>query len=711
VYIHVHVYVQELADAKRNFPQVDTLGLTEAIVDVAHQLKRLDITQDNDLKFLTTKKMPTQPVRRIEKGDRVRLTEDASKTGTVDQDDGSSNPYRVRWDNGGLSDWMYPKELEFSLPKTVKGARVSVRETLNRLNLTQKSKDALQDFCRRLVVKDFPSLSPNSFSQDFLEVAQALNVHGIETEGDLKYIGDSCLDQLFTTQLLPLTSEDKTKIRTVRSRLLRAEEERVKRENEERTRLEQEFQVRRNEVQTKKRETEETVRKNVDAAAVKAKTAEEELACQRKELALETKKREAEEAARKYREAEAVRAKSAAEVAACKREEETLRQQGEARQKRERETSNKLEEVARQKFQKDENQLQETFGICEAIRRVDQADANKKRMERETREKGEQKYTACFGKCNHKSCRRAKKDHFGSEHQCFDPQVLAAGLERATEEFSQASAAADAARKSPTFLKAVTKAKSEMESTLAKEKDMAAKKSAEERAKHQAAAAAAKKKTELKAIAAQQAAASAEQEAANKANKDKAVALAVKKEAEAKAKADTAKKAAESARKEVANKVNTDPAVVCAVEKEAEAKTTMDKHAASVAERKKAEATARDAFSKRSASNREEAKIQAREAEALEKKRQEEAEAQAREAEALERSIQEENVMIAWFLNAGVTQQDLDGVMKRFTQPRYGVNTLKILFALDDKDIEEILKDMSLGQRALIKKAIESEKF
>ena len=67
--------------------------------------------------------------------------------------------------------------------------------------------------------------------------------------------------------------------------------------------------------------------------------------------------------------------------------------------------------------------------------------------------------------------------------------------------------------------------------------------------------------------------------------------------------------------------------------------------------------------------------------------------------------------MIAWFLNAGVKQQDLDGVMKRFTQPQYGVNTLKILFALDDKDIEEILKDMSLGQRALIKKAIESEKF
>ena len=115
-------------------------------------------------------------------------------------------------------------------------------------------------------------------------------------------------------------------------------------------------------MQTKKRETEETVRKNVDAAAVRAKTAEEELACQRKELALETKKREADEAARKYREAEAVRAKTAAEVEVCKRQEETLSRQDQSRQKLEREASNKREEEARQKFQEEENQLLQFFG-------------------------------------------------------------------------------------------------------------------------------------------------------------------------------------------------------------------------------------------------------------------------------------------------------------------------------------------------------------
>ena len=46
--------------------------------------------------------------RRIKEGDRVRSTKDAAKTGTVERDDGSSNPYRVRWDGGGLSSWLYP---------------------------------------------------------------------------------------------------------------------------------------------------------------------------------------------------------------------------------------------------------------------------------------------------------------------------------------------------------------------------------------------------------------------------------------------------------------------------------------------------------------------------------------------------------------------------------------------------------------------------
>ena len=49
---------------------------------------------------------------RIKKGDRVRSTKDAAKTGTVEEDDGSSNPYRVRWDGGGQSGWLYPRDLQ-----------------------------------------------------------------------------------------------------------------------------------------------------------------------------------------------------------------------------------------------------------------------------------------------------------------------------------------------------------------------------------------------------------------------------------------------------------------------------------------------------------------------------------------------------------------------------------------------------------------------
>jgi hypothetical protein len=68
-----------------------------------------------------------------------------------------------------------------------------------------------------------------------------------------------------------------------------------------------------------------------------------------------------------------------------------------------------------------------TLHTC--IREFDQAVENKKIIEKNTRTKDEQKYSAFFGKCNHKSCRKAKKDHFGNDNQCFDPQVLVAAVE------------------------------------------------------------------------------------------------------------------------------------------------------------------------------------------------------------------------------------------------------------------------------------------
>ena len=70
------------------------------------------------------------------------------------------------------------------------------------------------------------------------------------------------------------------------------------------------------------------------------------------------------------------------------------------------------------------------FGtLYTCIREFDQAVAEKKNIEINARRKDEQKYSAFFGKCNHKSCRKWKHEHFGSENQCFDPQVLVAAVE------------------------------------------------------------------------------------------------------------------------------------------------------------------------------------------------------------------------------------------------------------------------------------------
>ena len=49
---------------------------------------------------------------RIRVGDRVTSTKDRSRRGTVSSDDGSSKPYRVVWDDGETSSWLYPHDLE-----------------------------------------------------------------------------------------------------------------------------------------------------------------------------------------------------------------------------------------------------------------------------------------------------------------------------------------------------------------------------------------------------------------------------------------------------------------------------------------------------------------------------------------------------------------------------------------------------------------------
>ena len=48
---------------------------------------------------------------RITKGMHVLAAGDRAKKGVVETDDGSSNPYKVRWSHGELSDWLEPADI------------------------------------------------------------------------------------------------------------------------------------------------------------------------------------------------------------------------------------------------------------------------------------------------------------------------------------------------------------------------------------------------------------------------------------------------------------------------------------------------------------------------------------------------------------------------------------------------------------------------
>ena len=63
-----------------------------------------------------------------------------------------------------------------------------------------------------------------------------------------------------------------------------------------------------------------------------------------------------------------------------------------------------------------------------------------------------------------------------------------------------------------------------------------------------------------------------------------------------------------------------------------------------------------------------------------------------------------------WLRSIGIDEESVEDVLQNFTKPEFGVTSLKILFALDNEDIDEILKGVPLGQRKLIKKSIEMEK-
>ena len=66
--------------------------------------------------------------------------------------------------------------------------------------------------------------------------------------------------------------------------------------------------------------------------------------------------------------------------------------------------------------------------------------------------------------------------------------------------------------------------------------------------------------------------------------------------------------------------------------------------------------------------------------------------------------------LVAWLKKIGIGESDVPTIMEQFSKPEYGVSTLAELFALDDGDVDEVLGNLPLAKRKLLKKAIAREK-
>ena len=66
--------------------------------------------------------------------------------------------------------------------------------------------------------------------------------------------------------------------------------------------------------------------------------------------------------------------------------------------------------------------------------------------------------------------------------------------------------------------------------------------------------------------------------------------------------------------------------------------------------------------------------------------------------------------LVAWLKKIGIRKSDVPTIMEQFSKPEYGVSTLAELFALDDGDVDEVLGNLPLANRRLLKKEIAREK-
>ena len=63
--------------------------------------------------------------------------------------------------------------------------------------------------------------------------------------------------------------------------------------------------------------------------------------------------------------------------------------------------------------------------------------------------------------------------------------------------------------------------------------------------------------------------------------------------------------------------------------------------------------------------------------------------------------------LASWLKEIGVSSEEhIQRVMLQFTRPEFDITSRPLLFALDEDDVDDILKELPLGLRRLIKKAI-----
>ena len=183
---------------------------------------------------------------------------------------------------------------EFSSALSATKLQSIVQKSL--ISSIQREKEAEEREQLRLE-EAFHAMSKFVFSQPFKEVVHALSVHGAATEGDLKFMKDLSLDQLFTSQHEPLEQGDKATIRELRLRLLQEEEERIRRVDEEQLLLEEEVRVTRERSQLLKVKAEAAAQKKSEGDAARQAAAEERAVREREEEARQ--KREQEERVRR----------------------------------------------------------------------------------------------------------------------------------------------------------------------------------------------------------------------------------------------------------------------------------------------------------------------------------------------------------------------------------------------------------------------------